>query len=330
MSKKLERRDFLVASAGSVAAAGAASGRDGDANDEPKAPTRAPRAAEMPCGHFGKVKISRLILGGNLIGGYAHARDLIYVNRLFKEYNTRKKVFETLAKAEEHGVNAIVVNDTTVNLIGAYRKETGGKMKAITSVKCAEEGDLRRLDKAAENGADMLYLHGHVTDLLVLAKKMDIIKKAVHHVRDVLELPSGVGGHALEVAMACEEHKVEPDFYVQTFHQDCYWSAIPKEERKPFCWYEKANGDSRPYHDNMWCLDAPKTAAFMAGVKRPWIAFKILAAGAIRPEKAMPHAFANGADFTAVGMFDWQIEEDAQIARKAIEAAQKRARPWYG
>ena len=68
----------------------------------------------------------------------------------------------------------------------------------------------------------------------------------------------------------------------------------------------------------------------MAKVKKPWIAFKILAAGAIRPEKAMPYAFSNGADFIAIGMFDWQIEEDAAICRKAIEAAQKRTRPWYG
>ena len=329
MSKKLERRDFLLASAGTVAA-GAASGREGGSADEPNAPVRAPRAAEIPCGKVGKLNISRLILGGNLIAGYAHARDLVYVNRLFKEYNSRKKVFETLAVAEENGVNAIVTNQNTVKLISAYRKETGGKIQAITSVKCAKEDDLRNFDKAIQDGSDMVYLHGHVADLLVLAKKMDIIKKAVQHVRDVLEVPVGVGGHALEVPMACEEHKVEPDFYVQTFHQDCYWSAIPKEKRKPFCWYEKGKGDGHPYHDNMWCLDAPKTAEFMAKVKKPWIAFKILAAGAIRPTKAMPHAFANGADFIAVGMFDWQIEEDAAICRKAIEAAQKRNRPWYG
>ena len=31
----------------------------------------------MPMGTIGKVKISRLICGGNLISGYAHARDLI-------------------------------------------------------------------------------------------------------------------------------------------------------------------------------------------------------------------------------------------------------------
>jgi hypothetical protein len=336
MSQKLKRRNFLLTSAASLAAAGAlsdrASARDrrDDPEKKPKAPTGAPSAAaaEMPCGQFGKLKISRLILGGNLIAGFAHSRDLIYVNQLFKSYNTEKKVFETLAKAEENGVNTIISNEDTLPLIGKYRKETGGKMQAIASVKCSTEDDLRRFDKAAENGAVMLYLHGVVTDLLIKHGQIEIIRKAIQHVREVLEVPAGIGGHALEVPMACAEHKIDVDFHVQTFHQDCYRSAIPAESRKPFCWYEEG-GPGNPYYDNMWCLDAKKTAEFMAGVKKPWIAFKILAAGAIPPAKALKHAMENGADFIALGMFDWQIEEDTKLFLKAFEATQKRARPWH-
>ena len=54
--------------------------------------------ARMPCGTIGKVRISRLFLGGNLIGGWAHSRDLTYVSSLFKAYNTEAKIFETLDK----------------------------------------------------------------------------------------------------------------------------------------------------------------------------------------------------------------------------------------
>jgi len=72
----------------------------------------------------------------------------------------------------------------------------------------------------------------------------------------------------------------------------------------------------------------------MATVKKPWIAFKILAAGAIHPRAAFPYAFNHGADFILVGMFDWQIEENARLARRVIAAASgpasKRTRPWYG
>ena len=38
--------------------------------------------ATMPMGTIGQVKMSRLICGGNLLSGYAHSRDLIYVSRL--------------------------------------------------------------------------------------------------------------------------------------------------------------------------------------------------------------------------------------------------------
>ena len=37
---------------------------------------------------IGGIDISRLILGGNLIGGWAHARELIYVSKMVKYYHT--------------------------------------------------------------------------------------------------------------------------------------------------------------------------------------------------------------------------------------------------
>jgi hypothetical protein len=85
-------------------------------------------------------------------------------------------------------------------------------------------------------------------------------------------------------------------------------------------------------HDNSWCNDPQAVIDFMATVKKPWIAFKILAAGAIPPRAAFPYAFNNGADFILVGMFDWQIEEDTKLARRVIAAVtspgSKRTRPW--
>ena len=72
----------------------------------------------------------------------------------------------------------------------------------------------------------------------------------------------------------------------------------------------------------------------MAKIAKPWIAFKILAAGAIQPLAAFPYAFTHGADFILVGMFDWQVAEDAALARRVIRLSSKptskRTRPWYG
>ena len=65
----------------------------------------------------------------------------------------------------------------------------------------------------------------------------------------------------------------------------------------------------------------------MAGVKRPWIAYKVMAAGAIKPRAAFKYAFEHGADFILAGIFDFQVAEDAQIAREVL-AKVNRARPW--
>ena len=46
---------------------------------------------ELPKGKIGEHEISRLVAGGNLIGGWAHSRDLRYVPALFRAYNSEKK-----------------------------------------------------------------------------------------------------------------------------------------------------------------------------------------------------------------------------------------------
>jgi hypothetical protein len=68
--------------------------------------------------------------------------------------------------------------------------------------------------------------------------------------------------------------------------------------------------------------------AYMKNLPQPWIAFKVLAAGAIHPEHAFRHAFESGADFVCVGMYDFQIVEDANLALNALHTCGSRQRPW--
>ena len=72
------------------------------------------------------------------------------------------------------------------------------------------------------------------------------------------------------------------------------------------------------YYDNISCLDTAETIEYMKGVDKPWMAFKVLAAGAIHPREGFKYAFDSGVDFIHVGMFDFQICEDVIIAKKAL------------
>ena len=67
----------------------------------------------------------------------------------------------------------------------------------------------------------------------------------------------------------------------------------------------------------------------MQKIKVPWIAFKVLAAGAISPASGFKFAFQNGADFIAVGMTDFQVEENVKVLKSLFVREIKRERPWY-
>ena len=69
--------------------------------------------------------------------------------------------------------------------------------------------------------------------------------------------------------------------------------------------------------------------AFFKTITKPWLAFKVLAAGAIHPRQGFLHAFRNGADFIAVGMFDFQIAENVALTTEVVAGTKNRDRDWY-
>jgi hypothetical protein len=281
----------------------------------------------MPYGKLGNVRMSRLMLGGNLVSGYMHARDLKYVNRLFRAYVTEEKIFETFQLAEENGINTVL--ESGANLVSKYNKERGGKMQIIPSIHPEigqVEGKLKaEIAQKVDDGCAALYVWGVAGDKLTQLKRVDLIAEAVELTRKH-NIPIGVGCHSLEVVKACEEQEIPCDFYVKTLHQDDYFTATPQPLRKEYIWLDGGEG----WHDSMWCINPEETIACMAKVKKPWIAFKVLAAGSILPRSGFAHALDNGADFLGVGMFDFQIQENCEAFNRLARRAKGRSRPWYG
>jgi hypothetical protein len=277
----------------------------------------------LPTGTIGGQSFTRLFLGGNLIGGWAHARELTYVGTLMRRYNTPAKIRETLELAEQNGINAFNtwVMDDNSSLFDHWK--AGGKMKWFAQVRPDSGGGFSQIQRAIDEGAVGVHLTGDSCESLLSRKQFEKVGESIQFIKTRKRI-AGVAAHDLAVIVECEKQKLDVDFYQKTFHTHDYFTAPRPEERKDYV----------GAHDNSWCNDPQAVIEVMATVNKPWIAFKILAAGGIHPRTAFPHAFNSGADFILVGMFDWQIEENAKFARRVVSitagANSKRTRPWIG
>ncbi len=282
---------------------------------------------ELPKGKLGTIDTSRLILGCNLIGGWAHARDLIYASSLFKAYNSDRKVFETIQLAEKAGVTMMQVVTGQIPLFQKYVEIMGGKMETMCQVYPTAEDMKTDIDKAIDGGCTTLYVQGAYAERFVKAGQVDLLGKALDYMKSQGYV-AGIGSHSIEVPIACEEAGLDPDYYVKTMHHDKYWSAQPREFRQEWEVDSNFSLDHNGFHDNIFDLFPEKTIEFMKGVKKPWVAFKILAGGAIHPKDGFQYAFDNGADFICVGMFDFQIVEDVNICLDALKNVKRGERGW--
>ena len=285
---------------------------------------------KMPVGKIGNLTFGRLICGSNLISMNMHARDLDYVSALAANYNTEERIFMTLKLCEEYGINSIVLKNHNFKhyRLSNYWDQWGGRMKWLADVITTDINKYEKLlVEHLELGASGAYLWGGASDIWYYQKKKDNIIKAYEIMRKY-DIPVGICAHRLEPIVFCEKEGLKPDFYMKTLHHDRYWSAHPKAGRRFMEMYEKESPDHAEYHDNMFCYDFEETIEFMQDVKVPWIAFKVLAAGAIPAEEGLKFAFAGGADFVCLGMFDFQVKQDVELALKTIAESQNRKRTW--
>ncbi len=265
----------------------------------------------VPKAKINDLTLSRVILGGNLMNGFAHARDLIYVSKLIRAYHTPDRIFATFRLAEECGIDTILTNPMLAPIINEYWDRGIGKIQFIAQCKGKDhKGLLENIAYSLDHGACAAYVQGAAADEYVKAGHIDWIAEALEKFREA-GIPAGIGGHHIETIRACVEAGLTPDFWMKTFHHHEYWSA-----------------DLEDQHDNVWCFDPDETKAYMAQLPQPWIAFKVLAAGAIKPKEAFRYAFENGADIVCAGMYDFQVVENANIVTAILDGKLDRVRPW--
>jgi len=324
MSEKVNRRRFITQSVAASAGATLGLGIGVKSTEAAKSARRGAVVAGtdrgMPTGNIGKLKVSRLISGGNLISGWSHARDLIYVHDLMRHYNTDEKVMDTLELLEERGVNTIIADpsERPYRIFPKYWNERGGKIQWIAEGHPTLKDLKTDIKTSLDYGASAIYIQGVIGDRWLRSGHIEKLGECVDIIKSK-GVPGGIGAHLLEVIVESERKGFNADFYVKTLHPNDYWSA-----RRPGQNLDVVDNDA----DNYWSMTPEKTIEFMKKVDKPWIAFKILAAGAIHPSKGFKYAFENGADFICVGMFDFQVIEDSLIAADTLKTMAARQRPW--
>jgi len=251
-------------------------------------------------GKFGRYEVSRLIIGGNLISGSAHAGELLYQSALMTHYFTTEKILETWSLAEQNGINTTLMR-ADPHIIEHYEKftrERQGKLQWIAQSAPEQGAPVENAKRARDHGAIAVYHHGGVSDRLVKEGKVVEIGRAVEGIQKV-GLMAGIGAHLVPTIQACVQARIEPDFYMVTVNQVGYYSSPPAEVER-----------------------------LMSTLHKPWIGFKTLGAGRATPPGGFRHAFERGADFIVVGMFDWQVRDDVAHVQEMLAKGIDRNRAW--
>ncbi len=298
MSEKLDRRSFLRKTL--LSSTGVALGLSCtehrallvDANKPPATPPPAPSGAAMPTGKIGKLTVSKLICGGNLISGHAHSRDLIYVSSLMRAYFTDDKIMETFQICEENGINTAVLrtDKDTVRLLKKYWKDRGGKLQWFAQTYPKPTNLKENVQLAIDNGAVAAFPQGMTGDKFFEDGHIDLLGQVVDFIKQN-GLAAGIGSHSIDTPQAVVDAGIKVDFFMKTLNDVGYQCENPKQVGEVM---NKIKG------------------------KTPWIAFKVLGAGVTEPKDGFKYAFDMGADFLNIGMYDFQIKQDAMIIKDLL------------
>jgi hypothetical protein len=247
---------------------------------------------QVPKLPFGKVDVSRLIVGGNPFLGFGHYNTIL--GTVMKEWYTQERVIEVMRRCEQLGLNAF-------NYVHMGRGQDdwehyvakGGKMHIIAQASVDDPAELVNAVKPMG-----VWVQGERTDDAYRAGRMDSIREYCKKLRDLGVSMVGVGSHIPEVLEIAEDQGWDVDFYA---------GCVYNRRRTPAELRKLLGGELPEMTAEVYLQDdPPRMYRFFQKTRKPCVAFKILAAGRVRnPEAAFKLAFQSikPIDFICVGMF---------------------------
>lgn len=230
--------------------------------------------------------ISALALGGDLIAGHSHARDLIWTDEFMRRYHTGGTLERTVRYSVFCGLSAAFVEPSTIERMAEAAKSVGGELAFFANCANGEDAAL-----AVMNEARSVYLRPEVADERARAGDGAGLMALLVALRQT-GLPVGLGAESLETIKFAVEKGIVPDYWVVAFHSLDYPAATLKVA-----------------HNSIWCRDPEATAAYLKMRPEPWVAIRGLAGGAIKPEDAYRFARKHGAAVVAIDLLDYRIVE---------------------
>jgi len=269
-------------------------------------------AAEMPMIRLGPHKVTRVIAGGNPIGGFGHS--VPNMSRHMLEYFTLERTIEFLVKCSQAGINTWQF-DHMEKPIAALRaaRERGAKLNFIC-LHAEREKQASIKTVIADMDPIAIVHHGGVTDRLFRDGKAQQVRDFVKKVKDQGVL-AGVSSHCPDNIKRMADEGWENDLFMTCF----YYVSRPREEQQKLL--GKVVVDE-PFFES----DPEEMTRVVRQVGKPCLGFKILAAGRKcanqeSVEKAFRFAFEHikPTDAVIVGMyprFEDEVRLNADYGRK--------------
>ena len=269
----MKRRDFLKT--GAALGIGGLGARP--ASTEGK--TSRPGAGALPAIRLGTLEVSRLILGSNPFWGYSHKSAQL--DEEMRRHHTDQRIIEILDEAADCGLTALASPPDArwVGLWSRYKAGGGRLAHWISQCHGAPEQMMAEIDRSVRAGAAAIFIQGARVEEQFVKGRFDVLRAWIDHIREA-GLPAGAAAHWPEVHPELERRGFPTDFYYQ-----CMYNA------------SKTNDYSASERD--------AATATIQGLKKPVVAYKILAAGRLPAAEGFEHAFNHIArkDGVCVGIY---------------------------
>ena len=268
-------------------------------------------------------KITRLICGGNPLSGFSHFSE--EMDRDMVTYYIMPRLQDLLNECLKNGINTFQSRgDRHQMRMYLEHKLGGGKIQWIAQT-ASEFADIKaNINEIKRYEPIAIYHHGTHVDNSWHSGKIDQVADIVKAIKDT-GLPAGIGSHIPDVIKYAEDKGWPTDFYMCCMYNLArqYKSAPAKDQNA----YAK---------DKFPAEDPPAMTAVMRQLKKPCIAFKIMAASrnCSTPENtkaAFQWAFDNikPIDLVDVGMFQKyrnQVAENAGYVKEILGGETKKTK----